>query len=130
MTRLQLTFVALVITQAAHSVEEYRGHLYDVFPPARLVSGAISQNRERGFVIFNLALVTFGVWCYVWPVRERWVGAVGLVWVWVGIELLNGVGHPVWSIMRRGYTPGVLTAPVLLVLALSLAHQLRHPAAV
>lgn len=125
MTRLQSTFLALIGAQAAHSVEEYVGRLYDVFPPARIVSGLISQDLERGFVIFNVALVTFGIWCFLWPVRRRWPSAVPLAWCWVAIELVNGIGHPLWSLRLLRYTPGVATAPVLLCLALLLARQLR-----
>jgi len=58
-------------------------------------------------------------------VRRRWPSAVPLVWFWIGIELINGIGHPVWSLIERRYTPGVATAPFLLVLALYLAQQLR-----
>jgi Protein of unknown function with HXXEE motif len=123
-TRFQLSFLALVATQAAHSVEEYLGRLYDVFPPARAVSGLISQDRERGFVIFNVALVTFGLWCFIGPVRGRWPSAIPVVWFWVVIELVNGIGHPIWTVAEWGYTPGVATAPLLLVLALYLAWQL------
>jgi|SRR5690242_5290976 len=125
MTRFQASFLALVVTQAAHSVEEYVGRLYDVFPPARFVSGLISQDRQLGFVIFNIALVTFGAWCFLWPIRRQWPAMVSLAWLWVGIELVNGVGHPLWSLRQLGYTPGVATAPVLLLLALYLARQLR-----
>ena len=125
MTRFHASFLALVVTQAAHSVEEYVGRLYDVFPPARFVSGLISQDRQLGFVIFNIALVTFGVWCFLWPIRRQWPAMASLAWLWVGIELVNGVGHPLWSLRQLGYTPGVATAPVLLLLALYLARQLR-----
>ena len=111
MTRLQSTFIALVGTQAAHSVEEYIGRLYEAFPPARFVSGLISQDLERGFVIVNLALLAFGLWCFVWPVRKQWPSAVPLAWLWVAIELVNGVGHPLWSLRQLRYTPGVGTAP-------------------
>ena len=128
MMRFQGTFLALVVTQAAHSLEEYTGRLYDVFPPARYLSGLISQSLERGFVIINVSIVVFGFWCFLWPVRRQWPSAVGLAWLWVGIELVNGVGHPLWSLSERGYTPGVATAPVLLILALYLARQLRAPA--
>jgi hypothetical protein len=106
-------------------VEEYKGRLYESFLPARFVSGLISRDLERGFVIFNVALVAFGLWCFLWPVRQHWAAAFGFVWVWILIELLNGIGHPTWSLMSGGYTPGVATAPVLLALALSLAYQLR-----
>jgi hypothetical protein len=125
-TRFRLTFLALVIAQAAHSLEEYKGRLYESFLPARFVSGLISRDLQRGFLIFNVALVAVGVWCFWWPVRQHWAAAFGFVWVWISIELLNGIGHPTWSLMSGGYTPGVATAPLLLVLALSLAYQLRE----
>lgn len=118
------SFLALVGVQAAHSVEEYLGRLYDVFPPARFVSGLISQNLERGFVIFNVGLVAFGLWCFLWPVRRQWPSAVPLAWLWVAIELVNGIGHPLWSVTELRYTPGVATAPVLLLLALYVGWQL------
>jgi hypothetical protein len=39
MERRQASFFALVAAQTAHSLEEYVGRLYDVFPPAVFVSG-------------------------------------------------------------------------------------------
>jgi hypothetical protein len=125
MTRFQLSFLALIAAQTAHSIEEYVGRLYDVFPPARFVTGLISQDRARGFLIFNVAFLTFGLWCLVWPVRRQWPLAIPLVWFWIAVELLNGIGHPLWTLSERRYTPGVATAPVLLILALYLAWQLR-----
>lgn len=124
--RFQIAFGALVLGQAAHSVEEYAGRLWEAFPPARLLSGLISSDLETGFLMINLALVTFGVWCFLWPVRRGWPASVPIAWGWVAIETINGVGHPVWSIRQGGYTPGVATAPLLLILALYLAHQLRR----
>jgi hypothetical protein len=123
-TRFQLSFLALVVIQAAHSVEEYVGRLYEVFPPARAVSGLISADLERGFVIFNVALVTFGLCCFIWPVRRQWPAAIPLAWLWVVIELINGIGHPLWTLAEWKYTPGVITSPFLLMLALYLALQL------
>jgi hypothetical protein len=129
-TNVQLTFVALVATQAAHSVEEYLGRLYDVFPPARFISGLISSNHAQGFLIFNIALVAFGLWCVVWPLRRQWPSALLFIWLWVGIELINGIGHPLWSLRQLAYTPGVATAPILLVLSLRLVWLLHaQPAA-
>ena len=119
------TFAALVVTQAAHSVEEYVGRLWESFPPARFLTGLISADRELGFLILNIALVAFGIWCVLWPVRRNWPSAHGLMWLWIVIETINGIGHPLWSLRQGGYTPGVLTAPFLLVIALYLAFQLR-----
>jgi hypothetical protein len=127
MARITATFAALVLAQAAHSVEEYVGRLWESFPPARFLTSLVSSNLEVGFIIINGALVGFGLWCLLWPVRLRWPSAAGLMWFWVVIETINGVGHPLWSVRQDGYTPGVITAPVLLVLALYLAVQLRTP---
>jgi hypothetical protein len=80
MRRIEPVFVALVATQAAHSLEEWRYRLYDVFPPARLLSGLVAEDRERGFVAINLALVAFGVWCAAVPVHRRWPSAATFVW--------------------------------------------------
>jgi hypothetical protein len=122
--RLKAAFLALVSVQALHSIEEYAFRLYDVFPPARMVSGMISGDLRRGFLIFNVALVAFGFWCWLFPIRREWPSAAAFAWVWVAIELVNGIGHPAWSVMRGGYTPGVATALVLLPLALLVAHRL------
>ena len=126
MSRFQLTFGALVLTQAAHSIEEYVGHLWESFPPARFLTSLVSSDLERGFVLLNVSLLAFGVWCFLWPVRRGWPVAVALAWLWAVVEMVNGIGHPLWSLREGGYTPGLATAPVLLVLAVYLAYQLRR----
>jgi hypothetical protein len=88
------------------------------------VSGLVSEDLARGFLIANLALVTAGLWCWLWPVRRGWPLAVPLAWVWVILELVNGLGHSLWSLRQGGYTPGVGTAPLLLVGALYLGQRL------
>jgi hypothetical protein len=120
-----MAFGALVLAQAAHSVEEYLGRLWESFPPARFLTGLISRDLETGFLVINIGLVAFGVWCFIWPVRHGWRSAIPLAWFWVTIQIINGVGHPLWSIRQGGYTPGVATAPLLLILALHLAWRLR-----
>lgn len=126
MSRFVLTFGALIAAQAAHSVEEYYGHLWESFPPARFLTGLVSSDLERAFMVLNLLLVAFGLWCLLYPVRRGWPVAVPLVWFWVAIEIVNGVVHPLWSLHEGGYTPGLATAPVLFLLAVYLARQLRH----
>jgi hypothetical protein len=126
LNRRVTVFAALVLAQLAHSIEEYVGRLWESFPPARFLTSLVSENGERGFLVLNLALVGFGFWCLLVPVRLGWPSAVALTWAWVGIELVNGIGHPLWSLRQGGYTPGVATAPLLLVLALWLAREVRH----
>ena len=111
--RGQLVFLFLILAQGAHSIEEYATRLYEVFAPARFVSGLISNDLALGFLIFNVALVTFGLWCWAIPVRSGWRAARGLVWFWTILELGNGIGHTVIALSRGGYFPGVATAPLL-----------------
>ncbi len=126
MTRFQAAFGALVLGQAAHSVEEYVGRLWESFPPARFLTSLISQDVERGFIVIDASLVAFGLWCFLWPVRRGWPLAVPLAWVWVAVAIINGIGHPLWTLRQGGYTPGVATAPLLLALAVYLAFQLSR----
>jgi hypothetical protein len=125
MSRIKFAFSALIVAQTAHSVEEYIGRLWESFPPARFLTGIVSSDRELGFIALNSALVTFGVWCLLFPVRNEWPSAAAFMWFWIVLEIINGVVHPAWTLRQGGYTPGVLTAPILLVIAFYLAFQLR-----
>jgi Protein of unknown function with HXXEE motif len=129
MTRLKTTFLALIGVQTAHSVEEYLGRLWEVFPPARFVTGLLAEDRRVGFIVINIALFIFGVCSFIWPVRRNWPSASVIACVWIVIELINGAGHILWSLQARGYTPGVITAPLLLILALVLGWELKKEAA-
>jgi len=122
--RIRIAFGALVLMQAAHSVEEYAGRLWESFPPARVLSESISSNGETGFIIINIGLILFAFWCLMFPVINGWRSASVLIWFWIVIELINGIGHPLWSIRQGGYTPGVLTAPILLAIASYLAFRM------
>jgi hypothetical protein len=48
------------------------------------------------------------------------------VWLWIVIESGNGIGHTVIALARRAYFPGVITAPVLLVLSIYLAVRMMQ----
>jgi hypothetical protein len=123
--RVTAGFGALVLAQAAHSTEEIIFRLWESFPPARFVAGLISADLERNFVFLNVCIVAFGVWCYFGPVRRQWPIATPILWLWIVVETINGVVHPLWSMLQRGYTPGVATAPLLFFLAIYLATVAR-----
>jgi len=101
------------------------GRLWESFPPAAFVSSIVPSNHELGFILVNGVLIAFGFLC-VMAVRRSAPSAIGLMWIWIVIELVNGIGHPLWSILQGGYTPGLLTAPVLLLLSLNLVFQMRR----
>ena len=112
--RSRAAFLALIVAQAAHSIEEYVFRLFDVLAPARFISGLLSRDLARGFAIANIALVLFGGWCYVARVHRGLPSARGLAWFWALLELGNGLGHSAFALRRGGYFPGVATAPLLL----------------
>jgi hypothetical protein len=122
-------FAVLVMVQAAHSAEEYFGRLWEALLPPRLVSLVFSADPERGFLLANVVIVAFGLWCIAWPVRRGWRSAPVLVWGWVVVEIANGILHPLATLLFRRYIAGVVTAPLLLVVALRLARLLRRPRA-
>jgi hypothetical protein len=119
-------FLALVLVQAAHSVEEYAARLFDRLAPARFVSELFGFDRRIGFVIFNVSLVVFGLWCYFGPVSRGTRTGLALAWFWVVLEVLNGFAHLVWAASAAGYRPGLVTAPFLVATALFLASNLRQ----
>jgi len=122
--RIRFAFLLLVLIQGLHSVEEYFGELWVVFPPARFLCSLVSDDLETGFLIINIGLFVFGILCWLFPIRKNHSFAGAIIWFWIVIELVNGIGHPVWTLIEWDYTPGILTAPFLLVLAIYLANHL------
>lgn len=122
---IKKSFLILVLFQGLHSTEEYIGALWTVFPPAEYISGLLSDNLRTGFLIINLTLFIFGIWSWVYPVRNKYSFAGGIIWFWIIIELLNGIGHPLLAIYAHSYIPGVVTAPLLFITATYLLIQVR-----
>jgi hypothetical protein len=122
--RTRLAFVLLLLAQTAHSLEEYVTRLYDVFPPARFVSGLFDDDRRIGFAIANVLLIAFGIWCWAFPVRRGWPSARGVAWFWAALEIANGTIHSGLAVARAGYFPGVVTAPLLIATGAWLSKRL------
>ena len=119
--KIKLGFLILVLVQAAHSTEEYIGKLWEVFPPAAFLTSLFSNNLETGFLIVNIGLFIIGMLCWAIPVRRNYAVAKHIVWFWIILETINGIGHTVWSIYQQSYTPGLITAPFLFITAIYLA---------
>lgn len=127
-SRLASTFGVLILIQAVHSVEECAGRLWESYPPARFIADLFSTNHGLAFGFMNGIVVAVGAWCYFWPVQHRWAIAPALLWFWVSVEIFNGLAHLAWAFWQRTYTPGVATAPFLIIVALILARQIRRGA--
>jgi hypothetical protein len=82
-SRVQYAFGALVLAQALHSTEEIIGRLWETFPPARFVSGLVSNDLASGFLFLNVCIVAFGALCYVicsggsLPLQSCWCSQSG-----------------------------------------------------
>jgi hypothetical protein len=124
--KTQSAFLLLILAQAAHSIEEYVFHLFDVLAPARFLSELISADLAFGFAVLNIALVGFGLWCWLYPARRGWPSARPIMWAWCALELANGIGHLLLALSVRGYFPGLATAPLLLIAAIATAIPLRR----
>lgn len=123
--RASTLFPLLVAVQAAHSVEEIVFGLYTEFPPAMLVARLLSSDLRSGFILGNALIVAFGIACYTWPVRRQWPSARTLMWGWASVELVNGIAHPLRSLIVGRYTAGAVTALGLLLVAVLLVQALR-----
>ena len=124
-TKIKSVFLVLVLIQAMHSIEEYIGKLWEVFPPATFLTALFSKNLETGFLIANIGLFVFGILCWLFPVRGNYSTAKGILWFWIILETINGLGHTVWSIYQQSYTPGLITAPFLFIVALYLTRLIK-----
>jgi hypothetical protein len=119
--RARTAFALLILVQAAHSIEEWVYRLFDVFPPARFISGLFTDDLSLGFALANAAVVLAGAWCYFARVRRDHPGARGYALFWACLELANGAGHLLLAARRGGYFPGAATAPALIAAATYLA---------
>lgn len=116
--KIKWFFLMLVIIQGLHSMEEYIGKLWESFPPARFICRLVSENLEIGFLVINVGLFVFGSLCWLFPIRGNYFCSGLIIWCWIIIELANGIGHPIWSFDQKTYTPGILTAPILFIIAI------------
>ena len=120
---IRLTFLFIAIVQGFHSIEEYFGKLWDVYPPATFLCGLVSSDLKIGFLIINISL--FIVLILIWLTTfSKSYSSKGLLWFWAIMELINGFGHSVWAITKGSYTPGLATAPILIFLAVLLIRLL------
>ncbi len=126
-SRARTAFGPLIAAQAAHSIEEYRYRLFDVFGPPRWLSGLVSSDLATGFAILNTGIVLFGLWCYLARVRRPHPSDRAFAWFWTLLETANAIGHGVLALRQGGYFPGVATAPVLLGISLYLGARLARP---
>jgi hypothetical protein len=124
---IRLAFLLLILSQGFHSAEEYFTRLWDVFAPARILSNLVSTNTEKGFIIINIFLFIAGIICWILISMKNGRKFLPLIWFFIVIEFINGIGHPLWGILERQYVPGLASALIVLVINVYLTFQIRNP---
>src|SRR4030095_10556498 len=110
--------------QGLHSVEEYDTQLWTVLAPARFLSSLVSDDLKIGFLILNAGILLAATFCWIITTGKNKISNQALIWFWVFIEGLNGIGHLLLALNAGAYFPGLITAPLLLVLSIYVGRQL------
>ena len=122
--QIKISFLLLVLSQGLHSVEEYYTQLWTVRPPARFLSSLVSEDLNIGFLIINAGIFLVATFCWIITTGKNKISNQALIWFWAFIEALNGIGHLLLALNAGSYFPGLITAPLLLILSIYLGRQL------
>lgn len=115
--RLRNSFLLLVLVQGIHSVEEYFGQLWEVLVPAAYLTGLVADDHETGFLVLNSAFLVLGLLIWYFIIRKDHPAAPVFLWFWAILEFLNGLAHPLLSIVRKSIVPGLFSAFFLLFIS-------------
>ncbi len=128
-TNIPWLYLALGITQAAHSVEEVLTGLWENLPVATGFFNArtgwvpVLAWSAEGFAAANLIIVTLLLGFSPFPFQNRsWAWKV--VGVIAAVETLNGLGHMSAAIVTGGYFSGCISAFFLFVIGVLILMQL------
>jgi hypothetical protein len=117
MDSVSVTILIVIIFLAMHLVEEIKTG----FRKKML----IGEMPRPVFISLNILLYAFCFTTLFLSVRG-YTSAVPLTWIFAIAMLLNGAGHIGIMIVRRSYSPGGLTAFLLLPASLFLIAQLMQ----
>jgi hypothetical protein len=122
--RIKINFLLLILAQGVHSIEEYFTRLWEVFYPARVISNLVSNETEIGFIIINVSLFVFGIFSWFIIAKKNNITSQILIWLFIFIEFINGIGHPIWALSEMDYVPGLFSALIILFLNIYLTRQI------
>lgn len=98
-------FLTGIFIQLIHFMEELYTGFYKQFPPLL----GLNEWTKSFFIIFNLS------WIFIWitsciGIFKRILISYILVWFLTISLILNGIAHPLFSIISKGYFPGLITS--------------------
>ena len=123
-------YVALIVVQFLHSLEEVMTHLHDYFPTVtgyiheRIAFFPILHVSPELFIAMNTVVVLFLmiVGHYLFA-QKRW--AWRIVRIVAYVEIINGLAHISAVIYTGGYFPGSISAIGLLIIGILLVRAFR-----
>ncbi len=122
--KISILFLMLVIAHIFHATEEYFGKLWEVYTPAIFVCNLISSNPEKGFFIINIAFIIISLGYWAFSIRSNHSADYSLIWFWIILQTINVIGHVAWTIYEGTYTPGIITAFLILIIVIFLIRAL------
>jgi hypothetical protein len=79
---------------------------------------------EFGFLIINVSLFAFGVFSWIIIARKDNIASQILIWFFIILEFINGIGHPIWALSEMDYIPGLVSSLIILFLDINLTRQI------
>jgi len=108
-----------VLVQSAHFVEEFATGFHVRFP--ELLS--LEPWSPAFFALFNLGWLA--IWlASCWGLPAQHPLAVAALWFLAIAGTVNGIAHPLLSVVSGGYFPGLVTSPFIGVVGALLARRL------
>lgn len=118
--RVVPVYVAALIVQCAHLVEEYRGGFHRLFP---LVFDADPWSG-RQFLAFNLVWLSVFVVAGFGLIRNKRLAYLAALFLALGGGIANGLGHLALAARAGGYFPGAYTGVLALLVGIALTFRL------
>lgn len=115
MSQIGVAIIFLIFVQAIHLYEEVRKDFRRLVP--------LGEIPKSVFIYLNVAAFAFAIVTLCLCQAENAVGFV-LAWIYGIAMVINGCIHVGMMINKRGYFPGGVTAPLVLVAAVNLVGRL------
>ena len=108
MSILEGYYVLFVATQVIHSLEETTTHFEKKWPLWRM-----SRKTFVTFEILFSILILTPIFWPSFPLRTQWMLFFNL------LMFANGIWHLMWAGIEKKYIPGLVTAPIFIILFVS-----------
>lgn len=123
--RINTLFLLLIFAHGIHATEEFFGKLWNVYRPAIFICNLISRNPETGFLAINTAFILISLLFWKLVLSKGYEVIPSLLWIWILLQLLNVTGHFAWTLISQAYTPGVISALLILILVILLISEVK-----